>query len=179
MSTDMSTSERQQGELEVAENGDILYILDLPALPERVFRALVSREITDWWVRPGVFDTREWTGDVRPGGRWRASGMFRGQTYVAEGEYLEVAASHRLVHTWDEPGRQMGSTTLTYTLEARAGGTRLELRQTGFAVPDIGRNFGAGWASSFTRLAEILAGERAGAQRVDAGAGTRQVGAPA
>ncbi len=177
MSTSMS--ERQHGDLKVSENGDLLYIIDLPAPPERVFRALASREITDWWVRPGVFDTREWTGDVRRGGRWRARGMFRGQPYEAEGEFVEVAASHRLVHTWDEPGRQMGSTTLTYTLEARDGGTRLELRQTGFAVPDIGRNFGAGWASSCTRLAEILAGERAGAQLAGADLGTRRAGAPA
>ena len=29
-----------------------------------MFRALCSREICDWWVHPGVFDTREWTGDV-------------------------------------------------------------------------------------------------------------------
>jgi len=27
-----------------------------------------GKEITEWWVRPGVFDTREWSGDVRAGG---------------------------------------------------------------------------------------------------------------
>ena len=31
--------------------------------PERVFQALASNEISEWWLRPGVFDTREWTGD--------------------------------------------------------------------------------------------------------------------
>jgi uncharacterized protein YndB with AHSA1/START domain len=59
--------------------GEILATVEIGAPPERVFRALTSQEIVDWWVRPGVFDTREWTGDVRTGGRWRASGVARGQ----------------------------------------------------------------------------------------------------
>jgi hypothetical protein len=54
--------------------GLILATVEIAAPPERVFRALASEEICQWWVRPGVFDTREWTGDVRVGGRWRASG---------------------------------------------------------------------------------------------------------
>jgi hypothetical protein len=31
--------------------------VEVAASPERVFRALASNEITEWWVRPGVFDT--------------------------------------------------------------------------------------------------------------------------
>jgi hypothetical protein len=58
--------------------GLILASVEVAASPEGVCRALASNEITHWWVRPGVFDTREWTGDVRAGGRWRASGMTRG-----------------------------------------------------------------------------------------------------
>src|SRR5579863_2393641 len=78
----------------------IVASVEIAAPPERVFKALASCEITDWWVNPGVFDTREWTGDVRVGGRWRASGMARGQPYVIEGEFLEVDPPRRLVHTW-------------------------------------------------------------------------------
>ena len=62
--------------------GLILASVEVVAAPERVFQALASDEITEWWVRPGVFDTREWTGDVRAGGRWRAAGMTRGEPYV-------------------------------------------------------------------------------------------------
>jgi uncharacterized protein YndB with AHSA1/START domain len=65
--------------------GFVLTSVEVAASPERVFRALASNEITQWWVRPGVFDTREWIGDVRAGGRWRASGMTRGEPYVQEG----------------------------------------------------------------------------------------------
>jgi uncharacterized protein YndB with AHSA1/START domain len=63
--------------------GLILANVDLPASPERVFQALTSRdEIVVWWVRPGVFDTREWSGDLRVGGTWRASGVGGGRPYA-------------------------------------------------------------------------------------------------
>jgi uncharacterized protein YndB with AHSA1/START domain len=41
--------------------GLILASVEVATAPERVFQALASKEITEWWVRPGVFDTREWT----------------------------------------------------------------------------------------------------------------------
>src|SRR5258707_7445611 len=97
--------------------GEILATVEIAAPPERVFRALASKEITDWWVRPGVFDTREWTGDVRVGGRWRASGMANGRAYTIEGEYLEVDPPRKLVHTWQLVGAPAAPSTVTYMLE--------------------------------------------------------------
>src|SRR5438477_8747964 len=85
-------------------DGQILATVEIAAPPERVFQALASKEIVQWWVRPGVFDTREWTGDVRVGGRWRTSGIARGEPYTLEGEYLEVDPPRKLVHTWQRPG---------------------------------------------------------------------------
>lgn len=79
--------------------GRLLASVDVEASPERVFRALTSPEITNWWIRPGVFDTREWEGDLRVNGRWRAAGMTRGQPYVQEGEFLTIEPPRRLVHT--------------------------------------------------------------------------------
>ena len=43
--------------------GEILASVEVAAAPERVFRALASQDIVNWWVRPSVFDTREWAGD--------------------------------------------------------------------------------------------------------------------
>jgi uncharacterized protein YndB with AHSA1/START domain len=74
--------------------------VEVPATPERVFQALASKEIIQWWVRPGVFDTREWTGDVRVGGRWRASGIASGNPYALEGAFIEVDPPRKLAHTW-------------------------------------------------------------------------------
>jgi hypothetical protein len=78
----------------------ILASVEVAVSPERVFRALASNEITEWWVRPGVFDTREWTGDVRAGGRWRASGMTRGEPdFVSELCHMhpETPVTHRVL----------------------------------------------------------------------------------
>jgi len=136
--------------------GEILATVDIAAPPERVFRALTSKEITDWWVRPGVFDTREWTGDVRKGGRWRASGVARGQPYVLEGEFLEVQPPTKLVHTWQRAGLPGLPTTVTYHLQPIDGGTRLTLRHTGFVPPDACGNTCQGWETSFEQLARNL-----------------------
>jgi uncharacterized protein YndB with AHSA1/START domain len=137
--------------------GEILASVEIAETPERVFRALASEEITAWQMRPGVFDTREWTGDVRVGGRWRTAGLTRGQPYVQEGEFLEVDFPRRLVHTWNGLGRPEAPSTATFVLEpVGAERTRVTLRHAGFASRDRCSAFAAGWETSFRRLAEIL-----------------------
>ena len=139
--------------------GLILASVEVVAAPERVFQALASKEITEWWVRPGVFDTREWTGDVRAGGRWRASGTTRGEPYVQEGEFLEVESPRWLVHTWERAGKPDVASTVTYLVEPIDGRTRVTLRHLGFASRDMCSAFAIGWETSLERLAEILAPE--------------------
>ena len=139
--------------------GYILASVELGAAPERVFRALVSEEVTTWWVRPGLFDTREWAGTVQVGGRWRAAGMSRGQPYAQEGEFLEIDAPRKLVQTWEGVGTHARPSTVTYVLERVDGGTRLTLRHAGFVSPDRCQSFAIGWETSLERLAEILVPE--------------------
>lgn len=140
--------------------GLILANVDLAADPERVFRALTSPdEITTWWVRPGVFDTREWSGDIRVGGVWRASGVARGRPYVLEGEFLQVEPPRTLEHTWHPAGAPAGAQTIvSYVLEPVEKGTRLTLRHSGFASAESCRNTCIGWETSFDRLERMLAG---------------------
>src|SRR5690349_14385966 len=135
----------------------LLASVDIAAAPERVFRALASQTITDWWVRPGVFDTREWAGEVRVGGRWRAAGMTRGQPYVQEGEFLEIEPARKLVHTWDGAGTPAAPSTVTYLLDRIDGGTRLTLNHAGFASREMCSAFAIGWETSLERLAQIMA----------------------
>jgi uncharacterized protein YndB with AHSA1/START domain len=139
--------------------GQIVVRVELAAPAERVFRAISSNEITGWWVRPGVFDTREWSGDLEVGGRWRASGMTRGQPYVQEGQFLEVDAPRKLVHTWDGVGTAAAPSTLSYVLESLGHKTRLTLRHSGFASPEVCGRFATGWETSVERLIEILEAE--------------------
>ena len=137
-------------------DGLIVASVEIARTPERVFQALSSREVVDWWVNPGVFDTREWSGDVRVGGRWHASGIARGAPYSLEGEFLEVDPPRKLVQTWHRQGTPGAPSTLTYLLEPIAGGTRLTVRHAGIAAPEQRNNTSVGWRTSCDRLSEIL-----------------------
>lgn len=143
-----------------AVEGELLASVEVSGSPERVFRALASEEITRWWVRPGVFDTREWTGDVRVSGRWQASGVARGNPYSLEGEFTVVEPPRKLVHTWKAAGGPGAPTTVTYHLEKVPAATRITVRQSGFATPEICMMTAMGWETSFDRLAQILASEQ-------------------
>lgn len=137
-------------------DGNVVASVEIAAAPARVFQALTSREIVNWWVRPGVFDTREWSGDVRVGGRWRTTGVARGQAYALEGEYLEVDPPRKLVHRWR--GGPGPASTVTYLLEPIEGGTRITLRHSGIVAPDGGEGINVGWQTSFEKLADTLNG---------------------
>ena len=134
--------------------GAILASVEIAASAERVFETLASPEIAKWWVKPGVFDTREWIGEARVGGRWRATGMMvDGQRWALEGEFLEVDPPHRLVHTWVTPESLGAPSVVTYLLERIEGGTRLTLRHTGVSQPDACMGACMGWESCLTHLA--------------------------
>src|SRR5262245_45480766 len=141
---------------------EILATVEVTADAERVFRALASKDIINWWVRPGVFDTREWSGEVCAGGRWRASGMSRGQPYVQEGVFVEVDPPRRLVHSWDGAGAADIPSMVSYVLEPLAtNATRVTLRHAGFASSEVCSAFAIGWETSLERLAETLSTEGA------------------
>jgi len=141
---------------DIAE-GCIVATVEVAAPMERVYRALTSHDIIAWWIRPGVFDTREWTGDLRAGGAWRASGMAGGRPYSLEGEFVEIDPPRKVIHTWRLVGAPGPTTTVTYLLAQVDGGTRVTLRHTGFAPGESSINTCIGWETSFERLAEYLA----------------------
>jgi uncharacterized protein YndB with AHSA1/START domain len=139
--------------------GTLVATARLSASPDRVFRAISTDEVTNWWVRPGVFDTREWTGDLRVGGGWRATGVGRGRPYALEGEFVEIDAPRRLAHTWRLAGAPVAASTVSFALTPIDGGTQLTLTQSGFSSPEACEATAAGWRTSFDRLAELLAAE--------------------
>ena len=140
--------------------GLILATVETAATPERVFQALTSEEITDWWGRPGVFDTRRWKGDVKVGGTWEATGVARGNSYVLQGEFLEVDPPRKLSPSWHPAEAPQARTTVSYVLEPIDSGTRVTLRHSGHASRISCSNNCVGWETSFNRLAEILAAEQ-------------------
>lgn len=137
-------------------NGLVLATVEVAAAPERVFAALMGPEITTWWEGAGLtsFKTTEFTGEVKPGGKWRASGPATGRTYVVEGQFSVVDAPRKLVHTFGPPG--MPPSTCTYDLEALPEGTRITLRHEHVFPREVCIGGALAWESLFARLCDYL-----------------------
>lgn len=151
----MATSETARAAADLPE-GSLLATVEVAAPLDVVFEALASDKVTRWWVRPGVFDTRDWQADVRVGGRWQASGVGGGKPYTLEGEFLEVDAPRKLVHTWRLAGAPGAASTVTYVLEPAGDGTRVTLRQSGFASRETCMATAIGWETSFSELSRMF-----------------------
>jgi uncharacterized protein YndB with AHSA1/START domain len=131
MTTRTTTAARSVADL---NEGIILATVDIDAPAERVFRALTSEEITQWWGSDDSYRTTEWKADVRQGGSWRAGGRNPdGTSFGVQGEFLEIDPPHKLVQTWKADWDDGKTTVITYRLQATPTGTRLTLRHEGFA----------------------------------------------
>lgn len=114
--------------------GIILAEVEIHAPPQRVFAALTSAEITQWWGDDSTYRTTGWNADLRPGGQWKATGVGAdGQTFCVQGEYLVIEQPWKIVQTWRPDWDGDRPTTVTYSLTAVPDGTRLTVRHDGFA----------------------------------------------
>lgn len=76
-----------------------------------------------------------------------------GTPFAVSGEYLELEPPHKLVQTWRADWDGGNITTITYRLEAIAGGTRVTLRHEGFADrAESCRGHANGWERVLTWL---------------------------
>jgi uncharacterized protein YndB with AHSA1/START domain len=140
--------------------GTIIATVDIAAPPERVFRALSSSEIVQWWGSDDTYRTREWTGELKPGGRWRATGRGAdGKTFSVEGEFLEIDPPRKLVHTWRPDWDTGKPTTVTYRLDPIDGGTRVTLRHEGFETAASCAGHADGWPKVLDWLCAYAAPE--------------------
>jgi uncharacterized protein YndB with AHSA1/START domain len=113
---------------EPALEGAIELGFDLPAAPEAVFAAWTQAErIVRWWGADEAYRTTAWSGELRPGGVWRAE--FDGAS--AEGRFLVVEPPARLVLTWNASWAPEEETTLFMTFAPADRGARLTIRQVG------------------------------------------------
>jgi len=139
-----------------SESGKIEASAHFQTSAERIFRAISTDEICNWWVRPGVFNTQEWTGDVRVGGKWAAAGIGGGQPYRLEGEFTAVEKPSRLAHTWNAVGSPAGPALLSYEIIPNKDGVELRLVHSGIMNPEILEKTRVGWETSLARLQEII-----------------------
>jgi uncharacterized protein YndB with AHSA1/START domain len=127
--------------------GLILATVELAVPAERVFRALASEEVVQWWGSADTYRTTKWSGDLRVGGAFRSEGVGAdGKPFSVGGEYVEIDPPRKLVHTWRPDWDAGHATTVTYRLEPTATGTRLTVRHEGFAGrPESCEGHTEGW----------------------------------
>jgi uncharacterized protein YndB with AHSA1/START domain len=127
--------------------GVILASVEIAVPAERVFQALTTSELTEWWGSADTYRTTEYTADLRVGGQWRTRGVGAdGKEFSVGGVFREIDPPQRLVQTWVADWDGGNETTITYTLEPVEGGTRVVVRHEGFGERrDSCRGHGHGW----------------------------------
>ena len=139
----------------------VLAEIFIAAPPERVFQAITDpTQTTQWWGQPGLYRVTEAKVDLRPGGKWRSSGVgANGAEFYVEGEYLEIDPPRRLVHTWISSYSAALKTVVHWELEPQkvhslqqsgahkmGTGTLVKIRHQGFAGnPEQALSHGQGW----------------------------------
>jgi uncharacterized protein YndB with AHSA1/START domain len=134
-----------------AQADSISFDLDLPHLPEKVWRALTDPVLLAEWLLP-VIDLKLEAGAVftfqaQPQGGWDGKVNCR---------LLEIEPQRKLTYNWIVGGLD---TIATFTLTPTATGSRLSLVHTGFR-PDQKQNFNGaryGWKLMSGKLTDLLA----------------------
>jgi uncharacterized protein YndB with AHSA1/START domain len=130
---------------------DVLLQRDYPASPARVFEAWTDVELLTRWFGCGpdmLWTVHEW--DVRAGGRLHVSLMFDKGPFEVRGEFLVVDPPHRLRYRFGD------DQIVDVTIEAIPKGTRLAVRHSGLAGPDICSIITGGWTNGLTQLGGLL-----------------------
>jgi uncharacterized protein YndB with AHSA1/START domain len=122
---------------------------DLPAPPQRVWRALTDPAALAGWFWPAASFGTTVEVDARPGGRYRIIGRTAG--IGISGEYVKVDPPHQLVFTWRWDG-EPDETLVTIMLAETPGGCTLRLVHEGFADESDRDGNAQGWSDCLDRL---------------------------
>ena len=136
----------------MANADTVMASADLPASPDRVIAALVTKDVERWWGSPETWRMTNWSADLRVGGGWNVIvETADGRRLPASGEFLEIEMPRRIVQTrrydWDHTALGRKETTVAYLLESIGDATRLTICHGGFAgFPDAAAEHAEGWA---------------------------------
>ena len=133
----------------------------IDASPETVWEFLVDPAKATRWM--GMTASL----DARPGGEYRVEVI---PGHVARGEFVEVEALRRLVHTWGwEPGADgeanavpPGSSTIEIELIPDGNGTTLRFTHRDLPTAEAAQSHSHGWDHYLERLVVEARGEDAG-----------------
>jgi uncharacterized protein YndB with AHSA1/START domain len=125
-----------------------------PHPPEKVWRALTQSELLQEWLLKNDFRPEvghRFTLRSEPVQQWSG---------IIDCEVLALEPQKRLSYTWNtDICGGVFATVVTYTLEARDGGTLLRMEQSGFQADQTQNYNGAkyGWANFLGKLEGVLA----------------------
>lgn len=125
----------------------LVHEIYIAASPERVFEALVDpAQVPLWWGQQGIYRCESFASDLRPGGKWRSSGVGPdGGNFEASGEYLEIDRPRLLEQSWVASWSGDAKTTVRWELLPSGKGTMVTLRHSGFARhPQLAQGY-RGW----------------------------------
>jgi uncharacterized protein YndB with AHSA1/START domain len=134
----------------ISQDQDTIHLeIYVAAPPERVFQALTDpRQLLEWWGQKGMYRGTNWTTDLRVGGKWLCEGVgdSDGKPYQVNGEYVELDPPRLLAYTWVASWSGPLQTLVRWELTSEAGGTKVRLRHSGFAVaPPAAQAHYQGW----------------------------------
>ena len=136
-----------------------------PHAPETIWKALTTGALMSRWIHMPVtgfapVPGNRFTYQTTPAGQWDG---------VIRCEVLDVIPNERLVYAWrggHETNIGYGSkleTVVTFTLAREAGGTRLRVVHSGFALPKnetAYRNMSGGWKKVIHDLVAVASEEK-------------------
>ena len=141
--------------------GLILASVEIAATPERVFAAISTAEVAEWWGSAATYRVTQWTADLRPGGSWRSEGVSaNGQTFTVSGDILRVEPPRLLVQTWKYGDQTTPATTLHYRIDPIPGGSRVTIRHEGFTDSASCESHAIGWERVLGWLTQWVLGLR-------------------
>jgi uncharacterized protein YndB with AHSA1/START domain len=121
--------------------------IHIAAPRQRVFEALtLPDQVVKWWGQAGIYRSKEFSADVRVGGKWRTAGLDgEGRPFEAFGEYLEVDPPRLLAYSWMASWTGDIKTTVRWELEPASNGTLIRITHSGFAAHPELANAYRGW----------------------------------
>lgn len=134
------------------------------APPESVFRALTDpAQVPQWWGQQGVYRCEAFESDLRPGGKWRSSGIGPdGGAFDVSGEYLEIERPRLLVVSWMASWTGPVVTTVRWDLIPAGQGTLVRITHSGFSAhPELTQAYRGwprmlGWLGAFLERGETV-----------------------
>lgn len=140
----------------------------VPAAPERVYAALLDPSALEAWLPPGNMKGRVLEFDARPGGAFRmeltyldgSRGKSSEHSDVTEVTFVELVPGERVVQrvVFDSDDSQFaGAMTMTWSLLAIEGGTRVEIQADDVPPGISSEDHATGLTASLNNLASYLA----------------------